>query len=395
MTRRKISEYRSKFIVTDALKLPFVSWSVDFTLPDLNSQIAKIGDADKYVIKVDQGVKGRFKKGLVRLGVERVDLATVLHELHTTGFSQFIIEPLEVHERRAEKYFSLVFDRGDIIANYSADGGIDIEKNKNTIVSEVVTIKTNWVELGKATGFSNVQLAKLLQVFNENHMTMLEINPYIIDNGRLKILDLAIEIDDAAAYFTSAWTEHDFRMSNSRKLTNEEQRVMVLDEKSPASLKLEVMNADGSVFLLLSGGGASVVIADEVCNLGLGKMIGNYGEYSGNPNEEETYFYTQAVIALLLASNSSKKILFIGGAVANFTDVNSTFKGIIRAIDESAVELADQGVKIYVRRGGPGQETGLANMTRTLARHGLLGAVHDPSTSMVDAINEAVKGIKL
>lgn len=395
MTRRKISEYRSKFIVTDALKLPFVSWSVDFTLSDLKSQIANIGDATKYVIKVDQGVKGRFKKGLVRIGVERVDLVTELHELRAKGFSQFIIEPLEVHERRAEKYFSLLFDRGEVIANYSANGGIDIEKNKNTIVSEIVTEKTDWAKLGKTTGFSNDQLVKLLQVFNENHMTMLEINPYIIDNDRLKILDLAIEVDDAAAYFTNVWTEYDFRMSNSRKLTDEERRVMVLDEKSPASLKLEVMNPNGSVFLLLSGGGASVVIADEVCNLGLGKMLGNYGEYSGNPNEEETYLYTQAVITLLLASNSSKKILFIGGAVANFTDVSRTFKGIISAIDEYAVDLADQGVKIYVRRGGPGQETGLANMTRTLTKHGLLGAVHDPNTSMVEAVNEAIKELKL
>ena len=167
-----------------------------------------------------------------------------------------------------------------------------------------------------------------------------------------------------------------------------------LDANSPASFNLNVLNPDGSVFLLLSGGGASVVIADEVHNLGLGKELANYGEYSGNPNMEETYIYTSQVMKLMLASKAKNKVLFVGGAVANFTDIANTFAGIIKALDKYGDELAGQGVKIYVRRGGPRQEIGLAKIEAALRQHNLFGGVYSPKTSIPEALHTALKGLK-
>ncbi len=43
------------------------------------------------------------------------------------------------------------------------------------------------------------------------------------------------------------------------------------------------------------------------------------------------------------------KILIIGGAIANFTDVAKTFTGIIQAFEEYADKMKDTGVRIYVR----------------------------------------------
>ena len=110
-----------------------------------------------------------------------------------------------------------------------------------------------------------------------------------------------------------------------RSISEEELTVQELSDNSQASFSLERINADGSIWLLLSGGGASVVVADEVHNLGFGKQLGNYGEYSGNPNTEETRLYTEQVIKLMLKSKAQHKVLIIGGGVANFTDVRTDF----------------------------------------------------------------------
>jgi ATP-citrate lyase beta-subunit len=147
--------------------------------------------------------------------------------------------------------------------------------------------------------------------------------------------------------------------------------------------------------LLLSGGGASVVVADEVSNLGLGKELGNYGEYSGNPNREETAHYTKQVLELLLASKAQRKVLIIGGGVANFTDVRATFAGVIDALSVYQDRLKEQGIKVYVRRGGPHEAEGLQNMKAYLESAGLLGYVTGPEMVLTDIVKMATEELKV
>lgn len=73
MPRRKISEYRAKKLVTKALDVPYVGWIVTN-----HETMAHIAGYDSYVVKVDQAVKGRFKKGLVLLKIPQVGLAATL-----------------------------------------------------------------------------------------------------------------------------------------------------------------------------------------------------------------------------------------------------------------------------------------------------------------------------
>lgn len=393
MPRRKLSEYRAKVLIHEVIQAPYIGWSVDFT-QDVAAQLAAIGEAEKYVLKVDQGVKGRFKKGLVILDVTKENIGPELQKLHERGYESFIVEPQTAHDASQESYLAINFDKTGTHLSYSRSGGVDIESNADTIKTVAVDDATDWAGLAQETGFSTEQLQKIVAVFNEEFMTMLEINPYIVSGAGVAILDLAIEVDDAGSYFAKRWQESDFRQASARHLTAEEQTVRELDAQSPASLKLEMINPDGAIFLLLSGGGASVVVADEVYNLGLGDKLANYGEYSGNPNAEETYIYTQSLLKLLLASKAPKKVLFIGGAVANFTDISNTFTGIIKAIDELADQLTQQGVKVFVRRGGPRQEIGLAKIRKTLEQHNLLGGVHDPSTPLTQVVDEAMEEIR-
>ena len=112
-----------------------------------------------------------------------------------------------------------------------------------------------------------------------------------------------------------------------REMSKEESYIAELDAKTGASLKLTVLNAKGRIWTLVAGGGASVVYADAIASAGYSDELANYGEYSGAPTETQTYYYARTVLDLMLRAPLSPegKVLFIGGGIANFTNVrNST-----------------------------------------------------------------------
>jgi len=384
MPRRKLSEFRSKIIVNDTLGLPYIGWESGTDLSEL--------DNDKsYVVKVDQAVKGRFKKGLVLLDIPKKDITSAVEKLGSFGYTSVLIEPYITHDNTQERYLSITITRQGYLLSYSQKGGVDIEKNHSSVRSVLLDSYVDWNDLAKKTDLSVQNLQSIYTCIKRNHFSFLEINPYIVESEKVVILDCAIEIDDAGSYAVHEWNENDLRNPRVEKNTPEEDAVRFLDKNSPASFNLSVLNPNGSIFLLLSGGGASVVIADEVYNVGKGKELANYGEYSGNPTADEAYVYTQQVLSLIGNSSAPQKVLFIGGAAANFTDIANTFNGVIRAVEQYADILRENHVKIYVRRGGPRQEIGLEKIKNVLEKEGLLGSVDDPSVSITDALNKALK----
>ncbi len=133
-----------------------------------------------------------------------------------------------------------------------------------------------------------------------------------------------------------------------RELSKEEAYIAEMDAKTGASLKLTVLNGSGRILTLVAGGGASVVYADAIASAGFADDLANYGEYSGAPTESQTYYYARTVLDLMLRAPISPKgkVLFIGGGIANFTNVASTFKGVIRALREYAKQLNEHNVQI-------------------------------------------------
>ncbi len=67
MPRKKISEHAAKTILYGKLQKAYTGIEVD-TLQDWDALIDRLDERKLYVVKVDQGIKGRFKKGLVSLG---------------------------------------------------------------------------------------------------------------------------------------------------------------------------------------------------------------------------------------------------------------------------------------------------------------------------------------
>jgi len=390
MPRQKLSEYRSKCIISKALELPYKGWQIDAKLPLATQLKEPEALSGHFVVKVDEGVKGRFKKGLVLLDVPPNGLDGAIKKLAGEGYHSFIIEPMAAHSQADERYISLMSDREGILLQYTASGGVDIEQHAGDIQKVRLDEKTDWQHIARETGITATHLHQLVSAFTDNYFVFLEINPYLAADNAFSMLDAAVEVDDAAEFFVDSWRSSDFRRHSANALTDQELVTQTLNANSPASFSLSLLQPNGGIFLLLSGGGASVVVADEVYNRGLGTELANYGEYSGNPNAEETYAYTKAVLQLLLNSSAKHKVLFIGGAVANFTDIAKTFAGVIRAISEVADKLKAQHVKVFVRRGGPNQATGLGQMQETLTKYGLLGAVHDPGTPLTTAVGEAL-----
>lgn len=390
MPRRKISEYRAKTILSTALGLPYTGLSVD-VLTDWRRDVAKLSKRTHYVVKVDQGVKGRFKKGLVKLNVPPSEVPSAVTVLIKKGYRYILIEPYRSHQAISERYLAMERTREGNFILYSARGGVDIESDSSAI-KRVPATEAECVRVEHALELTDEFMLSLSQCFDDNYFSFLEINPLIVENGVPDLLDAAVEVDDAASTFVSSrWTAGDFRELTTR--LPEEIAVEELAATSQASFSLKVLNPDGAVFVLLSGGGASVTVADEVNNLGFGKELANYGEYSGAPNEEETYIYTKQVLSLMLKSKAKRKVLIIGGGVANFTDVRKTFSGVLAALGEFKTKLKAQHIKVYVRRGGPFQAEGLAMMEAFLLKEGLHGQVSGPEIVLSAIIPPAVADI--
>ncbi len=391
MARQRISEYTAKSLVHRHLPSPYAGLA-QTPETSINDIIDQLDPNASYVVKVDQGVKKRFKQGLIRLDVSTEEIKDAIDELAKKGYDRFLIESYIPHEADRERYLAFQRVREGIRLLYSDQGGIEIESAEEDIRSTIYTPERH-DELADALALAPTQLKALISTFDNYYCSFLEINPYLPNDDSCQLLDLAIEVDSAAEFFVNgAWTHDDF--VQTRTLTPAEQAVQNLDGQSQASLKLQILNPDGSIFMLLSGGGGSIVLADEIYDQGAGEKLANYGEYSGNPSREETYLYTHSMLELLIESSAEEKILIIGGGVANFTDVRTTFQGIIDALDENKAALKKDQFRVFVRRGGPYQEEGLSLMESFLDQHGWNGQVSGPQMPLTDIVIKALKELK-
>lgn len=378
MARVKLSEFRAKSILVEN----YGGYSLSFD--DLQNQLSEVPEG-AYVLKVDQGIKKRGKQGLVAVNITPDQVEEYAAKWNEEGFSRYILEPLFPHEDSEEKYISISRTREGMIINYSDFGGVDVEDNPDAIK---VFTQDQLAELGEASGIDSGFVDSLMQSMNSNHMSFLEINPLVVQDDTYTLLDAAVLVDSAGEYFVDDWSEDDVVEAGIK--TEAEIAVKEMDDNSPAALKLTVLNQDASLWLLLSGGGASITIADTVQAAGYGNELGNYGEYSGGPTTAETYLYTQEILKLVINAQAPKKAIVIAGGVANFTDVAKTFKGIILALDEVADQLKEHNVKVFVRRGGPNEKEGLKLMEDFLKKRDLHGSVYGSDIVLTEAISDAI-----
>ncbi|MCX6668163.1 MAG: ATPase, partial [Euryarchaeota archaeon] len=346
-------------------------------LPNIYKWLTK----EKLVVKPDQLIKRRGKSKLLLLNANWKDaekwIGERMNKPITVGtvtgiLDHFIVEPFVPHKETDEYYLAILSKRdGDEIL-FHHEGGINV----GDIDTKAVRMKVPIVEYPTASDLEKRLLGKvpegrkkliagfiegMFKFYADLNYSYLEINPFVVTDNKIVPLDLAAKLDDTAEFESGLkWGGIDFPSPFGRMLSKEEAYIEDLDSKTGASLKLTVLNPEGRVWTMVAGGGASVIYADTITDLGFMSEMANYGEYSGDPNEEFTYLYAKTVLDLMTRKKNPKgKFLLIGGGIANFTDVANTFKGIVRALKEYKDKLRENKVKIYVRRGGPNYKEGL------------------------------------
>jgi len=381
---------------------------------------------ENLVVKPDQLIKRRGKNKLVLVNVnfdqakrwikeKRKTPITIYGKFDSNGkpvdkgtvgqLTHFIIEPMVPHKETDECYIAIVSTRtGDTIM-FCHEGGVnvgDVETKASRLEVPIGNFPTPADIEKQLLGKVSVDRKELLSGFIEAlfkfyadlNFTYLEINPVVVTKDSVIPLDLAAKLDSTAEFESrDKWGKIEFPAPFGRELTKEEAYIEDLDSQTGASLKLTVLNPEGRVWTMVAGGGASVIFADTITDLGYMCELANYGEYSGDPSEEFTYLYAKTILDLMTRKvNPKGKFLLIGGGIANFTDVASTFKGIIRALQEYQRKLQDNKVKIFVRRGGPNYQEGLCQMRNLGEKLGVPIEVYGPETHMTKIVSMALRG---
>ncbi|CAH9097145.1 unnamed protein product [Cuscuta epithymum] len=419
MARKKIREYDSKRLLKEhfkrlggndlAIKSAQVIESTDFNeLVEKESWLS----STKLVVKPDMLFGKRGKSGLVALNLDLAEVAIFVKErlgkeVEMGGckglITTFIVEPFVPHAE--EFYLNIVSDRLGCSISFSECGGVEIEENwdkvKTIFVPTGVLFTSDLCAPLVATLPLEIKsviedfIKVVYALFLDLDFTFLEMNPFTLVEAKPYPLDMRGELDDTAAFKNfKKWGNIEFPMPFGRVMGAKERFIHGLDEKTSASLKFTILNPKGRIWTMVAGGGASVIYADTVGDLGYATELGNYAEYSGAPNEEEVLQYARVVIDCATADpDGRKRALVVGGGIANFTDVAATFNGIIRALKEKETKLKAARVSIFVRRGGPNYQRGLAKMRALGEEIGIPIEVYGPEATMTGICKQAIECI--
>ncbi len=368
---------------------------------DQFEQLAKANQwmqKSKLVAKAHEALGSRFKLGLVKVNLDTAGARAAVKEMigrqvGTITISQVIVSEMVPHK---EEYYAAVKSTRDGAEVLVATcGGIEVESNWDRVKKLSVGVGENPAaealeKLAKDAGFTGevakkvaAFAGKLFACFDNEDAQYLEVNPLVVreQDGELIALDAVCLLDADAKFRHSDW-EFPFAAEFGRAYTQNELEVMAVDAKIKGSVKfIEIPGGDTA--MLPAGGGASVYYSDAV--VALGGKLANYAEYSGDPPDWAVEVLTEKVCSLPGIKN-----IIVGGAIANFTDVKKTFGGIIAGFRKAKADGKLNGVKIWVRRGGPREKEGLEAM-RALREEGFDIQVFDRKTPLTDVVDMALQ----
>ena len=324
--------------------------------------------------------------------------------------THFIVEPFTPHTQEEEYYVSATCVGDDDVIYMSAEGGIAIEQNWDEKVVEVAfPITATEDEIATAiranvpkdvadkdkANFAEFCI-NFFKAYRELNFAYLEINPFVMQDKKIEMLDMVAKLDDTAGFMmVEEWGNVEYPTAFGMEAKSPEvEAVEEADAKTGASLKLTLLKPEARIWTMVAGGGASVVYADTIADMAGIDDLANYGEYSGGPTTGETKFYAETLLDLMTREKDPSgrgKVMIIGGAIANFTDVAKTFTGIIQAFEVYADKMKAVDLKIYVRRGGPNYEKGLKDIKEAADRLGLYIEVYGPETHVTDIVRMALE----
>ena len=90
-------------------------------------------------------------------------------------------------------------------------------------------------------------------------------------------------------------------------------------------------------------------------------------------NTGETDTYAKTIVSLRTRyKHLVGKFLIVGSCMANKTDVAAMVNGLIKALENSLLELKEYNIKIWIRRIGPNYFDGFRKIKKRQLRRGLV-----------------------
>lgn len=289
-------------------------------------------------------------------------------------------EPCQIS---SELYLSVVLDRSSqtVIFMASSEGGVDIETVAESTPEKIFKFSVDPLvgvmpfqcrEMAFLLGLEGKQIkqfthivTKLYKLFTEKDLSMVEVNPLVIDaSGDLVCLDGKINIDNNAMYRQPQIREyHDPSQENEL-------------ENRARSFDLSYIALNGNIGCMVNGAGLAMATMDLI------KLSGgepsNFLDVGGSATKERV---TEA-FKIILADPNVKAILvnIFGGIVR----CDLIADGIISAVAEVATDLP-----VVVRLEGHNAELG----NQRLASSGLNILACDSFTKAAQMAVKASKGV--
>jgi succinyl-CoA synthetase beta subunit len=339
-------EYQAKDLFA-AYGIP-VPAGINAATPLAAVEAARQLGGDTWVVKAQVHAGGRGKAGGVKLakGLEQVRteaerMLSMKISTYQTGGLALPVESVliaEAVEIASELYLSALIDRVNSCVTFmgSAAGGMDIEHVAATEPEKIITVRIDNTarlqpyqarKLGFGMGLNALQVRQLgkimsglYRLFCEKDLSLIEVNPLIIDSsGNLLALDAKLNADDNAL----------FRHPDLAAMRDEAQE----DPTEVAASKhdLNYVTLDGNIGCMVNGAGLAMATMD-VIKLNGGEPA-NFLDVGGGSNAERV----KEAFKLILSSDTVEAILVnIFGGIVRCDEIA---QGIIAAVREVGVTV--------------------------------------------------------
>ncbi len=346
---------------------------------------------DMWVVKAQVHAGGRGKAGGVKLVRSLDDVRAEADRMlnmtittYQTGGRALPVDSVLIAEAtdiESELYLSALVDRGNRCVTFmgSAAGGVDIEQVAADTPEQIVNVTVDNTagfqayearKMGFGMGLSAKhvkQLGKIMsglyRLFKDKDLSLVEVNPLIIDgNDDLIALDAKINADENAL----------FRHPDLAEMRDEAQEDPT--EVAASAHDLNYVTLDGNIACMVNGAGLAMATMD-VIKLNGGDPA-NFLDVGGGTNAERV----KEAFKLILSSDRVEAILvnIFGGIVR----CDQIAEGIINAVQEVGVE-----VPVVVRLEGTNAEQG-----RTMLADSGLTLI--PAADLNDAAQRVVAAAK-
>lgn len=353
-------EYQAKELF-EQYGIPVPRGQLATTADEAVAAAEKLGGKE-WVVKAQVHAGGRGKAGGVKL-VSSLDevreaagkmLGMKIETYQTGGVALPVNSVLiaEATEIKSELYLGALVDRAQksVVFMGSAAGGVDIEQvaaeTPDQIITAPVDIAAGFMpyqarQIGFRMGLNKKQVGQLVKImdglyrlFMEKDISLIEVNPLIIDgNGDLSALDAKLNADDNAL----------FRHKEIAEMRDESQEDPT--ELAASKHDLNYVTLDGNIACMVNGAGLAMATMDVV------KLAGgepaNFLDVGGGTNAERV----KEAFKLILSGDNVKAILvnIFGGIVR----CDAIAEGIINAVKD-----VEMNVPLVVRLEGTNVDKG-------------------------------------